>query len=138
VANVQHHELVGQVQAKARLADIGEATSAIRATLQTLGERVPEGLAENLAAELPREIGEYLRQTAGAPSRGVRFDRDEFVGRVADRAGMDRPEAAYAARVVLEVVGEATQGGIMDRLQAALPTDIRQMVRSGSEGELPD
>ncbi|MFI7490466.1 DUF2267 domain-containing protein [Micromonospora echinaurantiaca] len=132
MTDVQHHELVGQVQARARLADIGAATSAIRATLQTLGERVPDGLAENIAAELPREIGEYLRQTAKSPSGGLRFDREEFVGRVADRAGMDRPEAAEAARVVLEVVGEATQGRIMERLQAALPTDIRQLVPAGT------
>ncbi|MBQ0902117.1 DUF2267 domain-containing protein [Micromonospora sp. U21] len=135
---VQHHEFVGQVQARARLADIGEATSAIRGTLQTLGERVPEGLADNLAAELPQEIGEYLRQAAPAPSSGVRFDRDAFVARVADRAGMDPPQAAYAARVVFEVVDEATQGRIMDRLQSALPADLRQMVRSGSRGRLPD
>ncbi|TYC19258.1 DUF2267 domain-containing protein [Micromonospora sp. MP36] len=135
---MRHHQFVGQVQARARLSDIGEATSAIRATLQTLGERVPQGLAENLAAELPREIGEYLRQTSASFGDGDQFGRDEFVARVADRAGMDRPEAAYAARVVFEVMGEATQGGIMNRLQAALPTDVDALIRAGSTGGLPD
>ncbi|PZG02485.1 DUF2267 domain-containing protein [Micromonospora deserti] len=135
---MRHHEFVGQVQARARLSDIGEATSAIRGTLQTLAERVPEGLAENLAAELPQEIGEYLRQNAQSSGDGVRFGRDEFVARMADRAGMDRPQAAYAARVVFEVMGEATQGRIMDRLQAALPAELDVLVRAGSRGELPD
>ena len=136
---MQHHEFVGQVQARARLADIGEATSGIRGTLQTLGERVPEGMADNLAAELPREIGEYLRQTASADGSdtGERFDRNEFVSRVADRAGMDRPQAAYVARVVFEVLDEATQGRIMNRLRETLPPDLRQLVGAGSRGELP-
>ncbi|MDO3702819.1 DUF2267 domain-containing protein [Micromonospora sp. C28SCA-DRY-2] len=128
---MQHHEFVGQVQARAQLADVGAATSAIRATLQTLGERIPEGLAGNVAADLPREIGEYLRMTAASPSRGVRFDKEEFLARVSDRAGMSRTQASDAARVVLEVAGEATQGRVMEHLQAALPADLRQMVRAG-------
>lgn len=130
---MQHHEFVGQVQARAQLADIGEATSAIRATLQTLGERIPEGLAGNVAADLPREIGEYLRMTAASPSKGVRFDKEEFLARVSDRAGMSRSQASDAARVVFDVVGDATQGRVMDRLREALPADLRQMVRSGSQ-----
>jgi uncharacterized protein (DUF2267 family) len=51
---------------------------------------------------------------------------------------MDRPQAAFAARVVFEVMGEATQGRIMNRLQAALPTELDALVRASSTGGLPD
>jgi hypothetical protein len=40
---MQYDQFVGQVQDRARLADSGAATAAIRATLETLGERIPEG-----------------------------------------------------------------------------------------------
>ncbi len=137
---MQHHDFVGQVQARARLAEMGQAESAIRGTLETLGERIPEGLAENLAAQLPREIGEHLRRTVTLSGLGTgeRFDRDEFVARVAERAGMDESHATFAARVVLEVTDEATQGGIMQRLRDSLPADLAELARAGSHGHLTD
>jgi len=137
---MQYDEFVGQVQARARLADSGEATAAVRATLETLGERIPEGLADNLAAQLPREIGEHLRRTvllAGAGT-GERFDRDEFVARVAERAGMQPPQAAFALRGVFEVLNDATQGGLMARVCDALPADVVQLATAGSTGRAPD
>ena len=49
-------EFTGQVQHRLELASTGEAVRAIRATLLPLGERLPEGNAEDLAANLPMEI----------------------------------------------------------------------------------
>jgi uncharacterized protein (DUF2267 family) len=87
---------------------------------------------------LPREIGEHLRRTvmlAGAGT-GERFDRDEFIARVAERVGMDKPQAAYAARVVFEVTDEATQGRVMQRVRDALPADLAELSRAGSSGQM--
>lgn len=133
---MKHDELIGQVQARAQLGSRGDAETACRATLETLGERLPEGLADNLAAQLPREIGEHLRRTEvyGGAGTGERFDRHDFIERVGARAGADDPQAAYLARVVLEVVGEAAQGGVMTRVGDALPDDIRELVTAGSSG----
>jgi uncharacterized protein (DUF2267 family) len=47
---MRHDEFIGHVQQRARLSSRGDAERASRATLETLGERVPEGLADNLAA----------------------------------------------------------------------------------------
>lgn len=55
-----YDEFVGQVQHRAQLSDTGAAVAAIRATLETLGEHLFGGKAENLAAQLPREIGIHL------------------------------------------------------------------------------
>ncbi len=72
---------------------------------------------------------------AGAGT-GERFDRDEFIGRVAQRAGMDGPRATYAVRVVLEVVDEATQGGVTAQVREALPADLAELAQAGGRGEL--
>jgi uncharacterized protein (DUF2267 family) len=133
---MQHDEFIGQVQNRARLASRGDAERASRATLETLAERVPEGLADNLAAQLPHEIGEHLRRTeifAGAGT-GERFSRQDFIARVAQRAGVREQQAAYLIRTVAEVVDQATQGGIMDNVAESLPSDIRQLVTAGSTG----
>ncbi|MFB4310430.1 DUF2267 domain-containing protein [Actinomadura sp. GTD37] len=133
---MRHEEFIGQVQDRARLPGWGDAERASRATLETLGERVPEGLADNLAAQLPHEIGEHLRRTEvyGGAGSGERFDKHDFVERVAVRAGTSEARAAFLARSVLEVVDDATQGSITTKVRHALPPDIRELVSSGSSG----
>ena len=133
---MQHDEFIGHVQNRARLSSRGDAERACRATLETLAERVPEGLADNLAAQLPHEIGEHLRRTEvyGGAGTGERFSRQDFIARVADRAGVREQQAAYLIRAVAEVVDEATQGGTMAKVAESLPADIRELVTAGSEG----
>lgn len=53
----------------ARLASHGEAVAAIRATLETLAERLTPGQVKNLAAQLPREIAYYLEHRAESLER---------------------------------------------------------------------
>jgi uncharacterized protein (DUF2267 family) len=135
---MQHDEFIGQVQNRARLDSRGAAERATRATLETLGERLPDGVADNLAAQLPREIGEHLRRTAVSvfgDGTGERFNRQEFVRRVADVESVDEPAAAYHARVVLEVVDEATNGQIVGRVYDTLPDDLSALLRAGSTGD---
>ncbi|REF01027.1 DUF2267 domain-containing protein [Thermomonospora umbrina] len=133
---MKHDEFIGLVQNRARLSSRGEAERACRATLETLGERVPEGLADKLAAQLPHEIGEHLRRTEvyGGLGTGERFGRRDFIVRVAARAGVDERKASFLARSVLEVVNEATQGKITSKVGESLPPDIRELVGSGSRG----
>lgn len=135
---MQHDEFIGQVQARAKLSSRGDAEAATRATLETLGERIPEGTAENLAAQLPHELGEHLRRTMlmGGVGPGERFGLDEFVARVAERDSADPPAATYRARVVFEVLDEATTGGLMDKVAEALPDDVRSLIEAGSTGRL--
>lgn len=134
---MRHDEFIGLVQDRAQLASRGEAEGATRATLETLGERIPEQLATNIASQLPTEIGEHLRRTVtmGGAGTGERFDRDEFLTRVARRGYLDEPTATYQARVVLEVIGEATEG-VVGKLREALPDDIGKLVSAGSSGGL--
>ena len=136
---MQHDEFIGQIQQRAQLPTRADAERVTRATLETLSERVPAGVATNLAANLPVEIGEHLRRTVPLgvhDATGERFDSREFVARVAARSTVDEPFAADAARVVCEVADEATSGMIRSNVAESLPDDIRQLVTASSSDSL--
>lgn len=136
---MHHDEFIGHVQQRASLGSRGDAERAARSTLETFGERVPAGLAGNLAAQLPEEVSEHLHRVVKAPdepNEGERFDRDEFIDRVAWRAGggVDRPQAAHWVRVVFDVVDEATSGSLTGKVADSLPAEFRDLVQDTSSG----
>ncbi|WP_226013447.1 DUF2267 domain-containing protein [Halomicrobium salinisoli] len=112
-------EFTGQVQHRLDLANTGETVRAIRATLSTLGQRIPEGNAEDLAASLPMEIKWY--PTGAVHEHGQRFDWPEFVERVSEIESVDRPEAAYHARVVVDLVADVVPDSDFRQLRDQLP-----------------
>ncbi len=116
---MEYHHFVGQVQHRARLADFEDAVTAIRATMQTLGERLFGGEAGNLAAQLPKEIGHYLFEANKSESFGF----DEFIDRVSIREGVERPKAQFDARVVMELVREAVSPSLITKVRAQLPAE---------------
>src|SRR6056297_2653039 len=95
-------EFTGTIQHRLELPGTGETVRAIRATLMTLGERIPAGNAEDLAASLPLEIKWY--PTGAVREHGQRFDWSTFVERVAEVEGIERQEAAYHAQVIVDLV----------------------------------
>lgn len=129
-----HDEFIGQVQHRARLDSRGAAERATRATLETLGDRLAGGAAGNLAAQLPVEIGEHLRRTAGD---GEQLDLEGFFDRVAGREGVEVPEAVFHARCVIEVVDEATQPGTLAKVRQQLPDEYDRLFAAGSTGRMP-
>lgn len=137
---MDHDEFIGQVQHRARLGSRGDAERAARATLETLAERMAAGAAQNLAAQLPREIGEHLRREAPAQGgTGERFSLDDFFERVTEREGIDQPDAAFHARVVLEVTDEATTGSLMAKVREQFPSEFDRLFDAGSTGRMrPD
>lgn len=112
-------EFTGEVQHRLELPGTGETVRAIRATLTTIGERIPEGNAEDLAASLPIEIKWYL--TGPVREHGQRFDWSEFVDRVAEIENADPEDAAYHARVVVDLVREVVPESDFRELRDQLP-----------------
>lgn len=112
-------EFTGEIQHRLELPGTGEAVRAIRATLMTLGQRLPEGNAADLAASLPMEIKWYM---AGAvQDHGQRFDWSEFLDRVSDIEKTDRATAAHHARVVVDLVNSGVPESDFRQLRDALP-----------------
>lgn len=134
---MRHDEFIGQVQARAKLGSRGEAERATRATLETLAERLPSGLAQNLAAQLPHEIGEHLRRVReGYPTEPPWQGLPDFVEHAGNRGGSSGSDTVYRARVVLEVLDEATTGRILAKVRDSLPEQVRPLIDAGSDGGL--
>jgi uncharacterized protein (DUF2267 family) len=114
-------EFTGAVQHRLELPGTGEAVRATRATLMALGQRIPEGNAEDLAASLPMEIKWYL--TGAVHEHGQRFDWQAFVGRVSAIEGTDRSEAAYHAQVIVDLVSDLVPPSDLQQLRDQLPED---------------
>jgi uncharacterized protein (DUF2267 family) len=128
---MDHERFVSIVQGAAGVTgDDGER--AIRATLQTLAERIAAGEARDLAAQLPPEEAPWLATTTGAE----RFDVDEFVSRVTQREGTDLATAETHARAVFAALGQAVSQDEIDDLEAELPADYGPLLPRGPEVEL--
>jgi|GEM_PF-509154 len=112
-------EFTGTVQHRLDFPGTGETVRAIRATLSTLGQRIPADAAEDLAASLPMEIKWYM--TGGVHEHGQRFDWSEFVDRVAETEGVERSEAAYHAQVIVDLVGTVVPESDIRDLRWQLP-----------------
>lgn len=115
----------GEVQHRLELSEQGEAVRASRAVLTSLGERLQEGEARDLAGPLPMEIDWYLEHA----NSGQHFDFDEFVTRVCEREGKDagyddnRSDAAYHGRAIVALVAEMVSESEMNQVRDQLPAD---------------
>ncbi|MGQ4554821.1 DUF2267 domain-containing protein [Halobellus sp. GM3] len=112
-------EFTSTIQHRLELPGTGEAVRAIRATLSTLGERLPAGHAADLAASLPIEIKWYL--TGAVHEHGQRFDWSAFLDRVSEIEQTDRAEAAHHSRIVVDLVSTIVPDSDFRQLRNALP-----------------
>lgn len=135
---MRHDEIIGKVQALARLPDRGSAENATGAVLLTLGERISPGLAEHVAAQLPPGLAKNLHvaaQDAVIRGRdrgaGERFDLTAFTGRVAGRAGVPDEAALRDTGAVLEVLDSALSPELMDKVASDLSVDFASLLPAG-------
>jgi uncharacterized protein (DUF2267 family) len=131
---MQYDEFIGQVQQRARLASKGDAVSATRATLETLAERLAGGAPDNLAAQLPKEIGIFFEGPFSGS--GERLSLDDFFTLVSVREGVDLTKSAHHARAVIETLNEAVSPGEIQKICAQLPNEYDRLFESTSAGDL--
>lgn len=120
---MKYNEFVGEVQHRLELAEMGEAVRASRAVLSTLGERLHEGEATDLASPLPMEIDRFLTDV----EHEQRFDYDEFVERVAEREDVEPADANFHAQQVISVVAEVVPAGNLEKVHDALPAEFDRL-----------
>lgn len=97
---------VAEVKNLAEVDSNERAREAVRATLETLRERLAGNEPSNLATQLPPEV---------AP-----FAVEEFYGRVARKEGVDEEEAVKHARAVATVLQTAVTGGELGDVRSQL------------------
>ncbi len=133
---MKYEEFIGKVRKRARLASPGEAENATRATLSTLAERLKGNEPDDLAAQLPLELAEFMI-TPHAGS-GESYGLDEFFRRVSEREGASLADAEYHARVVIGLLAETVTVGEIDDVRAQLPPDFAHLFEVENEGEIPE
>jgi uncharacterized protein (DUF2267 family) len=107
------------------------AEQAVRATLETLAERITRGEADDIAAHLPQELRHLLTD---APEPAESFSYDEFIRRVAEREGVDPAAAADHVRAVFVALGVAVAPGELRDMAAQLPRGFEPLLDAAGVG----
>jgi uncharacterized protein (DUF2267 family) len=117
---MDHDTFIDTVQQHADFPSREEATDATRAVLTTLGERITENEAEDLAAQLPAEVDDHLTE---ADSHANQFSFEEFAEQVAERADVEAvaDDPRTASQAVSDTVREAIGTGEFQDVVSQLP-----------------
>jgi uncharacterized protein (DUF2267 family) len=99
----------------------------VRAVLTALATAVPDKEWNDMVAELPRSFAPLLPR---GPDIEV-METDEFLSRVAERAGIDLDAADRATDAVLETLAERIAGGEVDDLIVRLPMELHTPLERG-------
>ncbi|WP_051324666.1 DUF2267 domain-containing protein [Candidatus Solirubrobacter pratensis] len=119
----QYERFVTAVQQKASI-NREAAERAAQATLQTLAERLSQGQARDLAAQLPEPLAGWLfTDTDAAP-----FGLEEFLRRVAERLGVDVESAQRYAHAVFTALGRTVDPSEIADMTAELRQEFAPLV----------
>jgi uncharacterized protein (DUF2267 family) len=119
---MDYQQFVKKVQTDANL-DKEQAMRAVEATLQTLGERITDDEAKDLAAQLPQELKTPLGEQTGIQ----KYNLQEFLRQVARREGCSEEEARRHAQVVFQTLCEAVSHGEMKDVMSQLPKEFQEV-----------
>jgi uncharacterized protein (DUF2267 family) len=103
-----------------------EASRAIAATLETLGECVSGEEARNLADQLPKGIKEPLHQSS---EDAKVCSLETFLRRISEKEGVDAGTATDHASAVMSVLAEAASEGEMEAIRTQLPQGFAALFR---------
>ena len=120
---MKHDEFIAWVRNLAEVHTNEEAERAIRATLETLRERLAGNEPNNPANQLPPETADPLRAEGGRDS----FSLAEFYRRVADKEGVEELEAIRHARAVVTVTEESVTTGEMGHVRDQVNPDYTEL-----------
>ena len=99
----------------------------IRATLETLADRLTAGEARDLAAQLPAPMKDWLIPST---PEAEDFGLEEFARRVSDRARVRPEEARQAVQAVFVTLQKAVTSGEFDDVMSQLPHQYRELARA--------
>ena len=121
---MQENEFYGLVQQAGHLDTMERTQAATEAVLTTLGETLTGGEAEDVASQLPTELGSVVED---ADHDGAGYDRDDFVERVGERVrgtDLESDDAERYADAVTDAVAAALTEGELRDLKAQLNQEL--------------
>jgi uncharacterized protein (DUF2267 family) len=98
-------------------------------TLLTLAARISGGEADDLAERVPDPLRPYLIKLT---EPAVPFSYDEFMRRVAEHAGVDRPTAERGVAAVLSALHQTVGHKEFTDAMSQLPREFDQLVATAS------
>src|SRR5947209_6653267 len=108
---MQYQQLITEIRDRARLSSLDDADEALHATLEAIGGAIPDGLADELAAQFPEEIARCLQPPALVAAAGTsQLSRREFVHRIAQACHLNDDQAARIIPAVFAAIDRATGG----------------------------
>jgi uncharacterized protein (DUF2267 family) len=123
---MKFEEFMKTVSERAGL-DREQAEKAVRATLNTLAQRLAGGEAKDLASQLPEELKETVLFTTGA-GEGHRMHLEEFIARIADREGTSVDAARRHAKAVMATLHDAVTDEEFEEVAGQLGPEYRELV----------
>ncbi len=123
---MKYDEFIKHVQTIAQLDSKQAAEQATSATLETLKERIVGDEASQLAAQLPKELGQYLHGREG--ENGGTFGVNEFLTRVSQKAGVDTDTAITQVKAVFATLKDAVSPGEFADVRVNLSDDYQDLL----------
>ncbi|AFZ56338.1 DUF2267 domain-containing protein [Anabaena cylindrica FACHB-243] len=102
---MEYTEFITHVQSLAQSNSREEAERATHATLGTIKELIPNHEAQEIAAQLPEELGKSLSGKEAEPTQS--FHLQEFIERTSHKENIEPTTAAIHVRAVFAVLQNA-------------------------------
>ncbi|MBD2570065.1 DUF2267 domain-containing protein [Anabaena lutea] len=102
---MEYTEFITHVQSLTQSNSREEAERATHATLATIKELIPNDEVQELAAQLPEVLGQYLREREIEANQS--FHLQEFIERASQKENIDPTTSAIHVRAVFAVLQNA-------------------------------
>ncbi|MCC5598891.1 DUF2267 domain-containing protein [Nostoc favosum] len=122
---MEYDEFITHVQSLTQSDSREKAERATRATLETLKERIADDEAQELAANLPQQLGDYLRGKEG--DSGGSFNLQEFIARASKKENIEPTTVAIHVRAVFTVLQNAISPELFAALHAHFSHDYEEL-----------
>lgn len=121
------HEWLRELREIGRFEDESQAYSALRASLQTLRDRLTPGEAADLGSELPMVVrGFYFEGWKPEGPQHKERTREAFIGRIRERLrDANHVDAETAATATFRLLERKISNGEIQDVKAMLPADLR-------------
>jgi uncharacterized protein (DUF2267 family) len=120
---MHYAQFMQKVQEYSGLENSNEASKVIKATLETMSERMPKTHREHLAAQLPDEMKVFL-----AKGKHMEYlTLEEFYRRVGNRADISNHDAVKYAEAVARVLREAVASGELKDILSVFPDEYNEL-----------
>ena len=108
------------------------AQALTEATLRTVAERISGGEAADLADHVAHELRPFVAKAR--PEEPEVFAYDEFLRRVADRAGVERDVAERGVGAVLQTLHRVVGFNEFDHALSELPKEVKALAQPVPRG----